>query len=66
MPPATLYEIIDSATLAKRLTLPESWVRAQVRSRASDPLPAMRFGRYVRFRWNSPELNSWLSRRLTK
>jgi hypothetical protein len=40
-------EIIDSAELAKRLHLPESWVRDRVRVRSDDPLPHVKFGRYV-------------------
>ena len=55
--------IIDSAEMAKRLNLPESWVRDQVRSRAEDPIPCLRFGRYVRFEWGHPELAKWLERR---
>ena len=55
--------IIDAPELSKRLTLPVTWIRDQVRSRAADPIPCLRFGRYVRFRWNSPELNAWIERR---
>jgi hypothetical protein len=61
---ATSYEIIDSVELAKRWVLPTSWIREQARSRATDPIPHIRFGRYVRFRWGSPELNDWLQRRM--
>ena len=57
------YEIIDSRELARRWTLPESWVRGHVGVDNVDPIPHLRFGRYVRFRWSSPELNSWLGRR---
>jgi len=66
MPAAPLpqYEYIDSKTLAARWCLPESWVREQVRSRTSDPLPHIRFGKYVRFRWGSPELEAWAERRI--
>jgi hypothetical protein len=55
-------EIIDAEELAKRWGLPSSWVREQTRSRAADPLPCIRFGKYVRFRWESPELENWLRR----
>jgi len=55
-------QILDSVELAHRLNLPASWVRNQVRSRASDPIPHIRFGRYVRFEWNSPQLVKWLER----
>ena len=66
MQDALSYEVIDSAELAKRWKLPESWVRDQVRSRASDPLPHIQFGRYVRFQWAHPTLIEWLERRLNK
>jgi hypothetical protein len=58
-------EILDSAQLAERLRLNESWVRSRVQSRvaAEDRIPHARFGRYVRFLWNSKELNTWLAGR---
>jgi len=56
-------EIIDSKELAARLNLPESWVRDAVRRRAKDPIPHLRFGKYVRFAWGSPELTEWLEAR---
>jgi hypothetical protein len=59
-----LYEFIDSKGLASRWNLPESWVREQVRARSADPLPHVRFGKYVRFRWRSPELEDWAERRI--
>jgi hypothetical protein len=58
------YEFIDSKALALRWSLPESWVREQVRRRSSDPIPHVRFGKYVRFRWGSPELEDWAERRI--
>ena len=61
---ALQYEFIDSKALASRWALPESWIREQVRSRSSDPLPHLRFGKYVRFRWGSPELEGWAERRI--
>ena len=56
-------EVIDSAELAKRWNLPASWIREQTRSRALDPIPCLRFGKYVRFVWNDPALLKWLERR---
>jgi hypothetical protein len=56
-------EVIDSAALAERLNLPESWIRDQVRTRANDPIPHLRFGRYVRFQWSHPDLLEWLERK---
>lgn len=60
------FELLTSEQLADRLNVPPSWIREQTRSRAlnADPLPHLRLGRYVRFRWESPELEAWLRRRL--
>jgi hypothetical protein len=57
------FEIIDSRELASRWGVPETWVRDQVRQRAKDQIPHVRFGKYVRFEWDSPGLNAWLQRR---
>jgi hypothetical protein len=62
--PSKEYEYLDSKALAQRWCLPESWVREQVRTRSTDPLPHVRFGKYVRFRWGSPELEAWAERRI--
>ena len=58
------YEFIDSKELAARWCLPESWIREKVRSRSLDPIPHVRFEKYVRFRWCSPELEDWAERRI--
>lgn len=60
-----LSEVIDANELARRWNLPASWVREQTRTRAGDPLPCIRFGRYVRFEWGSPQLAAWFERRRT-
>jgi hypothetical protein len=60
--PLTAFEMIDCAELGKRWGLPASWVKEQTRSRAVDPLPCVRFGKYVRFAWGSPDLADWLAR----
>lgn len=57
-------QFITSEQLAERWNLPVSWIREQVRCRAVDPLPHVRFGKYVRFRWGSPELDEWAERRM--
>ena len=62
--PMNRYQFIDSKELASKWCLPESWVREQVRSRSADPIPHVRFGKYVRFRWGSPELEDWAERRI--
>ena len=51
-----LFEFIDCKQLASRWCLPESSIREQVRSRAGDPLPHIRFGKYIRFRWGARSL----------
>ena len=60
----TAYEFIDSSELARRLTVPVSWIRDQVRARSEDPLPHVHLGKYVRFLWGSPELELWIRRRI--
>ena len=61
---AAQYEFIDCKQLAVRWSVPETWVRERVRTRSDDPLPHVRFGKYVRFRWGSPELADWAERRI--
>jgi hypothetical protein len=65
--PATTqtFEIIDVSELAARLKLPVSWIREQCRSRTSDKIPHVAFGRYRRFEWNSPVLREWVNRHRT-
>lgn len=60
------YEFVDSHELARRLAVPTSWIREQVRSRSEDPLPHVHLGKYVRFLWGSPDLEEWVSRRIVK
>jgi len=64
MTSVTTYEFIDSRELARRLTVPTSWIRDQVRARSEDPLPHVNFGKYVRFLWGSPPLELWIHRRI--
>jgi hypothetical protein len=59
---ATGREIIDSAELAKRWSVPETWIRDQVRSRALDPIPHVRLGKYIRFEWEGELLQQWWAR----
>ena len=60
------FEIIGTKELASRLNLPESWIRDATRSRNPDPVPHLKFGKYTRFRWRSPEMQQWLERRLNR
>lgn len=46
------FEVLTAEELAQRWRVPESWIREQVRSRCSDPIPHVRLGRYVRFSWD--------------
>jgi hypothetical protein len=54
--------ILDSAGLAAKWAVPETWVREYTRDRATDPIPHYKLGRYVRFRFGSKELNDWFER----
>jgi hypothetical protein len=58
-------EIIDSAELALRWRVPESWIRNHTRERTPKEarIPCVRFGRYVRFEWGSPRLAEWLEKK---
>ncbi len=54
-------ELIDSVELARRLSIPVSWVRSHTRRRTCDEIPTVRFGRYCRFDWNSATLQRWIA-----
>lgn len=58
-------ELIDSAELAARWQVPESWIRNHTRARTprEERIPCVRLGRYVRFEWGSPRLREWLAKR---
>ena len=62
--PQPAFEILNACQLAERLNLPESWIREMTRSRTTDQIPHLRFGRYVRFQWGSPQLVAWIQRHL--
>ena len=61
-------EILTPQQVAERLQLPESWVYEQTRNRAAirvaDPLPHMKVGRYLRFKWS--DVLAWLERQNRK
>jgi hypothetical protein len=57
------YDVIDADELASRWRIPKTWILEQTRTRATDPIPCVRLGRYVRFEWESPELLRWWERR---
>jgi excisionase family DNA binding protein len=56
--------LLTPQQLADRLVVPLSWIREKTRQRArtrdADPLPCVRLGKYVRFRWTDVE--AWLKR----
>lgn len=60
------YEFLDCKQLAERWNVPETWIRERVRRRSADPLPHVRFGKYVRFRWGATELEEWAQRRIVQ
>ncbi len=57
-------ELIDSAELADRWKVPESWIRNHTRGRTPKEarIPCVRLGRYVRFEWGAPRLVEWLAK----
>jgi len=58
-------EISDAAEMAARLRVKESWIVEESKpSRSSDPIPVFLLGKHRRYRWGSPEMNAWLSRRV--
>jgi hypothetical protein len=63
-PAAPVGALLTPQQLAERLAVPPSWIREKSRTRArvrdSDPLPIVKLGKYVRFRW--AEVEAWLAR----
>jgi hypothetical protein len=57
------FNVITAEELASKWRVPASWVREQTRSRAVDPIPHIKLGRYTRFSYGSPELDKWWIRR---
>jgi hypothetical protein len=59
------FELVDSAELANRWKVPESWIRNHTRARTpkEERIPCIRLGRYVRFEWGSPQLSEWLAKK---
>jgi excisionase family DNA binding protein len=54
-------DILTLSELAERLKVSEQWVFAKTRRRCADPLPFIRCGRYLRFKWS--DVSAWLSAR---
>jgi hypothetical protein len=56
--------LLKPSELAQRLSVGVSWIREKSRERArvrdADPIPIVRLGKYVRFRW--ADVEAWLSR----
>jgi predicted DNA-binding transcriptional regulator AlpA len=56
--------LLTPKQLSEKLSVPVSWIREKSRERArvrdSDPLPIVRLGKYVRFRWS--DIEAWLVR----
>jgi predicted DNA-binding transcriptional regulator AlpA len=62
-PPAD-SDFLDFRGLAAKLGTSEQWVRRNVRRTYNrDPIPHLRFGRMIRFVWDSPEMQEWIERR---
>jgi len=62
--PDTDSDFLDFRGLATRLGTSEQWVRRNVRrTYTRDPIPHLRFGRWIRFVWDSQEMSDWIERR---
>jgi hypothetical protein len=54
--PSADSDFLDFRGLAARLGTSEQWVRRNVRrTYTRDPIPHLRFGRLIRFVWDSPD-----------
>jgi predicted DNA-binding transcriptional regulator AlpA len=51
-------QILTLEELAQRLKVSPRWVYEKSRKRCTNPLPAMRIGRFLRFDWTS--VSAWL------
>jgi hypothetical protein len=59
---AETFEVLDASQLAERLRVPRTWILEQTRSRAIDPVPHLKLGKYCRFVLND-DFFRWLERR---
>jgi len=51
-------ELLTAAEVAQFLRVPLSWVYERCRAGAIDPLPHLKLGKYLRFRWSA--VREWL------
>jgi hypothetical protein len=62
--PTADSDFLDFRGLAAKLGTSDQWVRRNVRrTYTRDPIPHLRFGRMIRFVWDSPEMQEWIDRR---
>lgn len=63
---STDSDFLDFHGLAMKLGTTDQWVRRNVRrTYTRDPIPHLRFGRMIRFVWDSQEMQEWIERRKT-
>jgi hypothetical protein len=55
------FELLTAEQLAVRLAVPKTWLLEQTRSRAEDPAPHWKLGKYVRFSLDA-DFYKWLER----
>jgi|HubBroStandDraft_6_1064221.scaffolds.fasta_scaffold90981_3 hypothetical protein len=62
-PPSADSDFLDFRGLAAKLGTSEQWVRRNVRrTYTRDPIPHLRFGRWIRFVWDSQDMSEWIER----
>lgn len=55
--------LITAAELAARWGVKEGWIRTHSWDCKPDPIPNYKLGKFVRYRWGSPELHKWIEKR---
>jgi predicted DNA-binding transcriptional regulator AlpA len=62
--PTPVSMLLTPEQLAEKLAVSVAWVRDQTRHRTyvreKDPLPCVRLGKFVRFRWS--DIEQWIDR----
>ncbi len=53
--------LVNVTELAQYLRVPETWIYDRTRKKGPDLIPHKKFGKYVRFDLESPDLQRWLN-----
>lgn len=50
--------LLTVESLAYRLSVPRSWIYSRTSRQSANPIPCLRLGKYLRFKWG--EVEQWL------